>query len=235
MLESRNVSKSFYGKTVLNGVTFTLEPGKIYALLGPNGSGKTTWMKLAASLMKPSTGEILYNGESVGVQTRADIAYMSTEPFFYSWMTIADVGKYYADFFDDFDPDRFRTLLSKMELPQNLKVRTLSSGMAAKLKIAATMARKAKIYLLDEPFNGIDLIARDQITESIITSLSPEVTLVLSSHLVEELESIVDTSIFIKDGNIVSICDIEDLRTTEGKSLAEKYREIYFANGGNEK
>jgi ABC-2 type transport system ATP-binding protein len=226
MLESRSVSKSFFGKTVLKDVDLILEPGKIYALLGPNGSGKTTWMKLAASLLKPTSGEILYKEEPVGLASRKEIAYLPTDPFFYSWMTVQDVGRYYADFFEDFQPEAFEKLLSKMELPTNLKVRTLSSGMTAKLKIAATLARNAKVYLLDEPFNGIDLLARNQIMESIISSLNPEVTLVLSSHLVEEIESVIDTSIFMKDGLVAEVCNTEDLRTREGLSLTQKYRQI---------
>lgn len=226
MLETRDVYKKYLNNIALDGVSFTLEPGHIYALLGPNGSGKTTWMKIAATLTKPSSGFVFYNQEPVGIESRKEIAYMSTEPYFYLWMTVKDVGIYYEDFFEDFSMQTYQDLLKKMDLAENLKVKELSSGMAAKLKIAVTMARKAKIYLLDEPLNGIDLIARDQIMETIISSLDSDVSLILSSHLVEEIESFVDKAIFIKNGKIKDIWDAETMRTDKNKSLSDRYREI---------
>lgn len=226
MLESRAISKYFLNKKALEDVTLRIEPGKIYALLGPNGSGKTTWMKIAASLTKPSAGEMLFDGEPVGIGSRRSVAYMSTEPYFYSWMTIRDVGRYYEDFFEDFSMERFRGLLGKMELSEELRVKNLSSGMMAKLKIAVTISRRARVYLLDEPLNGIDLIARDRIMETIVGSLEDGVSLVLSSHLVEEIETVVDTAVFIRDGKITEICDTESLRAERGQSLADRYREI---------
>ncbi|WP_130836605.1 ABC transporter ATP-binding protein [Lachnoclostridium sp. Marseille-P6806] len=226
MLESRAISKYFLNKRALEDVTLRIEPGRIYALLGPNGSGKTTWMKIAASLTKPSAGEMLFDGDPVGICSRRSVAYMSTEPYFYSWMTIRDVGRYYEDFFEDFSMELFRELLGKMELSEELKVKNLSSGMMAKLKIAVTIARRARVYLLDEPLNGIDLIARDRIMETIVGSLEEGVSLVLSSHLVEEIETVVDTAVFIRGGKIVEICDTENLRSEHGQSLADRYREI---------
>ncbi len=226
MLETKHITKKFINKVAVDDISFTLEAGKIYALLGPNGSGKTTWMKMVATLTKPTEGEILYKGEPVGRESRKEIAYMSTEPYFYSWMKISDVGEYYQDFFEDFSMPAFREFLDKMGLAENLKVKSLSSGMMAKLKIAATMARKAKLYLLDEPLNGIDLIARDQIMETIITSLEDDVTLVVSSHLVEELEQFVNAAVFIKDGKVVDIVDVEDMREEQQETLAGRYRSI---------
>lgn len=215
----------------MNHVSLQLEPGKIYAILGPNGSGKTTWMKMAAGLVKPSSGEILYNGKPVGVESKKDIAYMSTEPYFYNWMTVKDVGAYYQDFFEDFSMEEYHRLLQRMELTEDLKTKALSTGMMAKLKIAVTMARKAKVYLLDEPLNGIDLMARDEIMRSILESAGSDVTLMLSSHLVDELEKIVSTAIFMKHGNLVTVCDAEELRMQQGKSIVDLYREIYGHGG----
>ena len=231
ILESREVTKNFGSKTAVNGVSLTLESGLVYAMLGPNGSGKTTWMKMVAGLVKPSMGEILYEGGPIGRESKKEIAYMSTEPYFYSWMSVADVGKYYEDFFEDFSMERFHQMLERMELTEDMRARKLSSGMMAKLKIAVTMARKAKLYLLDEPLNGIDLLARDQIMTSILEDMAQDVTLVISSHLVDELERVADAAIFLKDGRLVEQCMIEDLRMNRNQSVADLYREIYGHGG----
>lgn len=233
MLESREVTKKFGRKTAVDHISLRLEPGKIYAMLGPNGSGKTTWMKMAAGLVKPTAGGMYYKGEPVGVESRREIAYMSTEPYFYSWMTARDVGKYYEDFFEDFSMEQYQRLLQRMELTEDLKTKALSSGMMAKLKIAVTMARKAKVILLDEPLNGIDLMARDQIMHAVVDCAAPDVTLMLSSHLVDELERVVDSAIFIKDSHLIEVCDVEQLRIRDGKSIVDRYREIY-GNGGEQ-
>ena len=227
MLESRNTTKIFGGKKAVSEVSLRLEPGHVYAMLGPNGSGKTTWMKMAAGLVKPTSGVMLFEGAPVGVPSREKIAYMSTEPYFYTWMDIRDVGKYYEDFFGDFSPERYRSLLADMELTEDLKTKTLSSGMMAKLKIAVTLARDARVHMLDEPFNGIDLLARDEIRRSILDRAAPDRILLLSSHLVEEMEAIADTAVFLKDGRLVEVDDLEELRQEKGVSMADRYREIY--------
>lgn len=231
MLESREVTKNYGSKTAVSGVSLKLEPGLVYAMLGPNGSGKTTWMKMAAGLVKPSMGEMLYQGTPVGKESKKEIAYMSTEPYFYNWMSVADVGKYYQNFFEDFSMERYQQMLERMELTEDMKAKKLSSGMMAKLKIAVTMARSAKIYLLDEPLNGIDLLARDQIMTSILEATDKDVTLVVSSHLVDELERVVDAAIFMKEGQLVEQCMVEDLRMNRNKSVVDLYREIYGHGG----
>ncbi len=227
MLESINVTKRYGSKKALDGVNITIESGHIYGLLGPNGSGKSTWMKMAAGLIIPNSGELLFEGEKVGTASKASIAYMPTEPYFYDYMRIRDAGKYYQDFFEDFDMSLFEKLLSEMDLQPDLKIKTLSSGMAAKLKIAITLARRAKVYLLDEPLNGIDLLAREDIIRAIIGSMDEDAALVVSSHLVEELEKVIDAVIFMKDGQIAMTGDVEDLRVKTGKSVVELYRDIY--------
>lgn len=227
MITSKNLTKMFGSKRAVDGISMTLEKGHVYAMLGPNGSGKTTWMKMAAALMKPTSGEILFNGEPVGVESRKHIAYMSTEPYFYSWMTAEDAGKYYEDFFEDFSMEKYRDLLSKMELSGDMKTKSLSSGMAAKLKIAVTMARDAQVYMLDEPFNGIDLLARDEIRGTILQEATENKMMILSSHLVEEMEAIADQAIFIREGRLIEIRDLEEMRMTEQVSMADRYRAIY--------
>jgi len=227
MLESVNVVKNFGNKAAVDGVSVRFEPGHVYAMLGPNGSGKTTWMKMAAGLIKPTSGQMLFDGAPVGIESRRHIAYMSTEPYFYAWMTAKDVGRYYQDFFEDFSYPRYAELLKRMELSEELKTRELSSGMMAKLKIAVTLARDAQIYMLDEPFNGIDLLARDEIRGCILEFVGEKKTMLLSSHLVEEMEAIADRAVFLKKGKLVYQTDLEEMRTGEGKSMADKYREIF--------
>ena len=231
ILESREITKKYGSKTAVNQVSLGLETGLVYAMLGPNGSGKTTWMKMAAGLVKPTSGEILYQGNPVGVESRKEIAYMSTEPYFYNWMSVADVGKYYEDFFQDFSMEKYNEMISRMELTGDMKAKKLSSGMMAKLKIAVTMAREAKIYLLDEPLNGIDILAREQIMKSILEAIASDVTLVISSHLVDELERVADAAVFMKDGQLAEQCRIEELRINRHKSVVDLYREIYGHGG----
>ncbi len=227
MITSRNLTKKFGSKTAVDAVSLELAPGHVYAMLGPNGSGKTTWMKMAAALMKPTAGEVLYEGAPVGVESRRHVAYMSTEPYFYTWMTVRDVGKYYQDFFDDFSPEKYDRLIREMELEPGMKTRTLSSGMMAKLKIAVTMARDARVYMLDEPFNGIDLLARDEIRACILREAAEDKVLLLSSHLVEEMEAVCDTAVFIKQGKLIEVRNLEEMRETDRVSMADRYREIY--------
>ena len=227
MLESKELTKKFGAKTAVDQVSVVMEPGHIYAMLGPNGSGKTTWMKMAAGLVKPTSGTVLFNGTPVGIESRKDVAYMSTEPYFYDWMNIEAAGKYYQDFFDDFSMEHFLHMLHEMDLDEKDKIRTLSSGMVAKMKIALTLARDAKVYMLDEPFNGIDLLARDEIRPAILRAAVPEKLLLLSSHLVEEMEAIADRAVFIRNGRLVEVRDLEEMREVDGVSMADRYRSIF--------
>ena len=227
MLESKELTKKYGDKTAVDCVSLSMEPGHIYAMLGPNGSGKTTWMKMAAGLVKPTSGTVCFNGAPVGIESRKYVAYMSTEPYFYDWMNIEAAGKYYQDFFDDFSMERFLHMLHEMDLDEKDKIRTLSSGMVAKMKIALTLARDAKVYMLDEPFNGIDLLARDEIRPAILRAAVPEKLLLLSSHLVEEMEAIADRAVFIRNGRLVEVRDLEEMREVDGVSMADRYRSIF--------
>ncbi len=227
MLISQDAVKKYGNEYAVDHLSLQLEEGHIYGMLGPNGSGKSTWMKIVSGLIIPNSGEVTLNGTAIGPETKKHIAYMSTEPFYYNYMKISDVGKYYRDFFEDFDEKRYADLLERMDLDPKMKVSSLSSGMAAKLKIAATMSRKAEVYLLDEPFNGIDLLARDAIVNIILECISEESIVVISSHMVEELEKIADRAVFIKKGQIVLSGDVEELRETQGKSITDMYRDIY--------
>ncbi|MDD3795859.1 MAG: ABC transporter ATP-binding protein [Lachnospiraceae bacterium] len=227
MLECKNLIKKYRNKAAVDDLSLQLETGRIYALLGPNGSGKTTFMKIAAGLVKPTSGEIFFEQQPIGVFSKSQVAYMPTEAYFYTYMTGKDVGLYYQDFFEDFSMEKYSALLSTMDLDPSQKVSKMSSGMMAKLKIAVTLSRNAKLIMLDEPLNGIDIIARDRIIRTILDSFTPEKTFVLSSHLVDELEKVIDHAIFIKNGRLMLEGDAELIRQEHGKSIVDMYKEIY--------
>lgn len=227
MVEAKMVGKRYLGKQAVKDASMIWEDGKIYALLGPNGSGKTTFMKMVAGLVKPTSGELYYNNEKIGVESKKKVAYMSTEPFFYSYMTVKHVGKYFEDFFEDFSMARYEELIARMELKMTDKAKELSSGLAAKLKIAATLARDAQLYMLDEPLNGIDIIARENVIQTIVEAAGEGKTVVISSHLVDELEPIVDNVVFMKQGGVILSGDAEEIRTERGKSIVDLYKEVY--------
>lgn len=227
MLKCSNLKKKYYKKTAVENITLELEPGRIYALLGPNGSGKTTFMKTVAGLVKPTEGMVLYKDKPIGVASKKEVSFMPTEDYFYPYMTVEDVGKYYKDFFADFNFDTYKAMVADMGAGLKDKMNKISTGMAAKVRLAAALSRKAKLYLLDEPLNGIDLITRDKILATILKAADEDVTIVISSHLVEELETMVDSVIFIKDGKSVLVGDADDIREEHGKSIADVYRETF--------
>lgn len=226
ILECKELTKWYGDTTAVAELTLNLTEGKIYGLLGENGSGKTTWMKMVAGLTKPGHGEIVYKGHALGYKDKNEIAYMATEPFFYDFMKVSDVEDYYADFFPDFDRKRFQELIGKMNLMPAQKVRNLSSGMSAKLKLAATLSRRASLCLLDEPLNGIDYKAREEIIKLILEEADDKRTFVISTHLLEEVESFIDYAVFIRDGQLVDKIDLEAERMRSGRSLAEIYMDL---------
>ena len=225
-IELRHVTKTFGRVTANRDVSLELKKGEILSLLGENGSGKTTWMKMVAGLTKPSHGEIIYKGHPLCYRDKGEIAYMATEPFFYDFMKVGDVGDYYADFFPDFDRRRFDELIGKMNLIPGQKVKNLSSGMNAKLKLAAVLSRRASLCLLDEPLNGIDYKAREEIVRMILEEADEKKTFVISTHLLEEIESFIDYAVFIRDGQLVDKIDIESERMRSGRALAEIYMDL---------
>ncbi len=226
LCEMREVSKNFGEKNIIQNVNLTLEAGSIYALLGENGSGKSTLMKMIVGLVKADGGKVTYKGQDIGVSSKKEVAYMPTETYFYSYMKVKDVGRYYQDFFEDFNLVRFIELQKKMELNDFDPIRALSSGQIAKLKLATTLARDAKLYLLDEPLSGIDLLSRDVIIRTILEVSKEDNTIVIASHLIEEIEQIVDRVIFLNKGSIKLTGDMEEIRALHGMSMADTYRKV---------
>ena len=226
MLQAKNLSKKYNGRTVLDHVNVEMGDGKIYAFLGPNGSGKTTFMKIIASLTKQSEGELLLDGKALSIKSRADVAYLPTETHAYPFMTVGEFGEYYKTFFKDFDEIRYKSWVERMKIPFRTPFKVLSSGMDKKVRVAATLAREAKILILDEPFNGVDLLAREEIEKMILEVMSDNRTIILSSHLVEEVESYVNFALFFNEGRLLAMEDVEELRSSRGMSITDRYREL---------
>ena len=218
VLELKNVTKKYLRRMALDDV-------KTCLLLGPNGSGKTTMMKLIAGLSRPTSGEITLDGSPIGAATKAHIAYMPTENYFYNYMTIKDIGRYYADFFKDFDPREFDRQLAAMELDAADRIRQLSSGMAAKLRLALTLSRDAQLMMFDEPLNGVDILTRTQTIDAILAGRREGRTMLISTHLVDELEDVVDYTVFLKKGKLVMAGEKKDI--CAGRTLRDLYIEVY--------
>ena len=225
MLELTNVTKKYLTRTALDDVSLRLEAGRTCLLLGPNGSGKTTMMKLIAGLARPTSGDIRFEGLPIGKASKARVAYMPTENYFYNYMTVKDAGRYYADFFADFDARRFDRLLNALELEPKDRVRQLSSGMAAKLRLALTLGRDAGLMMFDEPLNGVDILTRTQVIEAILAGRAEGRSMLISTHLVDELEDVVDDLVFLKQGKLVLAGDKRQI--CDGRTLKALYLEIY--------
>ena len=227
MLDIEHLTKKYVGKAAVNDLSLSLGAGRLAALLGPNGSGKTTLMKMIAGLATPTNGSILLDGEAVGKGTKAKMAYMPTEAYFYNYMTALDAGRYYRDFFHDFNMDSYLSALAKESLDPKARIRTMSSGMVAKVKLALTFARGSRLVMLDEPLNGIDIVARERTLEAIRQNRGEGRTMIVSSHLVDELETMIDDAIFIRDGELVLAGDANELREKHGMSIVDMYMKIY--------
>ena len=203
ILKSEKICKSYLNKKALRGVDLEIEPGKIVGLLGPNGSGKTTFLKIAAGILHPSTGEILIDGQKPGVYTKSIVSYLPDNEYLLKWMKVKDAVKYFKDFYSDFDEKKAKELLEFMKLDENSTVKSLSKGMKEKLKLTLVLSRKAKLYILDEPLGGVDPTAREKILNAIVNNFSENSSMIITTHLVNDIERIFDDVAFISDGEIV--------------------------------
>ena len=217
-----------YGKlTALNGIDLTLESGKIVGLLGPNGSGKTTLIKLLNGLLTPSSGEILIGGNKIGVETKKIVAYLPDNSYLNSWMTVKQIVAYFQDFYEDFRPELAYEMLSRLDISPNRRLKTLSKGNKEKVCLILVMSRNAKLYVLDEPIAGVDPAARDYVISTIMNNYNPDATVLLSTHLISDIEQILDDVIFLKNGNIVLHQTPAEIRGEHEKSVDELFREVF--------
>ena len=226
MVQCKNLTKKYGSKIALREATLHIYPGHIYALLGPNGSGKTTFMKILGDLTKESSGEVLFEGKPLSIQSRKDIAYLPTESQAYPFMTVEDYGKYHKSFFPDFQEEEYKAMLEEMDISLKLNFKSVSTGTDKKVRIAATLARNAKLVLLDEPFNGVDLLAREEIEKMILDKKTEDKTILLSSHLVEEVEDYVQFAIFFHQGRVLAVEQVDTMQENKGQNLTERYRSL---------
>jgi ABC-2 type transport system ATP-binding protein len=227
VLEAENLCKSYLNKRALQGANLTIQQGKILGLLGPNGSGKTTFLKIAAGILHPSSGKLLIDGQEPGVYTKSIVSYLPDTEYLFKWMKIKDAVQYFKDFYSDFDEKKAFALLEFMKLDANSSVKSLSKGMKEKLKLTLVLSRKAKLYILDEPLGGVDPTAREKILDAIINNFSENSSMIITTHLVNDIERIFDEVAFISDGEIVLQGNAEELRLNKNKSIDELYREVF--------
>ena len=227
ILKADQLTKRYGGLFALDHVDLSLERGRIVGLLGPNGSGKTTLLKIAAGLLSPSEGELTIDGEMPGKSTKRVVAYLPDRPVCSKSMRVRDLVKKLDDFFDDFDRDQALQLLSEMDIDLNKRFKELSKGTIDKVQIVLAMSRKAALYLLDEPIGGVDPAARELIIKTIINNYNPEATVVIATHLIADVEPVLDDVVFLKQGRIVLHQDVDGLRAEREKSVDEIFREVF--------
>jgi ABC-2 type transport system ATP-binding protein len=204
-----------------------LEGGKIIGLLGSNGSGKTTLLKLIAGILTPTVGTVSVCGFPVGVETKKLVSYLPERTYLNDWMRISQMLEYFADFYENFEIDRAKNMLLSLGVDENAKLRTLSKGTREKVQLVLVMSRRAKLYLLDEPIAGVDPVAREFILDTILSNRSPDSTILVSTHLISDVEKVLDEVIFIRDGRILLQSSADVIREEQGKTIDEYFREVY--------
>ena len=227
VLECRGLTKAYRGKQALDHINLKLNAGQIVGLLGPNGSGKTTLIKLATGLLKPSDGEILIGGLKPGKVTKAHVAYLPDKDFLPPYMTTEQLLYMYQDFYKDFNRSKALAMISNLGLNRKQKMKEMSKGTREKLQLILTMSREAAVYLLDEPIAGVDPAARDYILRTILSNYSEKALVVVSTHLIADVEAILDDIVFLKNGQVVLHQQADDLREETGKSVDHVFREVF--------
>ena len=218
LLEARGLKKSYGNVAALKGIDLRLMSGRIVGLLGPNGSGKTTLIKIACRLLQPTEGQILIDGEAPGPVSKSKIAYLPDKDFLPDWMKTRQLLQFYEDFYADFDRNRALEMLSSLEIPENMTLRKMSKGTKEKMQLILTMSRRARIYLLDEPIAGVDPAARDYILRTIIGNYEENALVMISTHLIADVESVLDEAVFLKKGEIVLHKPTDQIREETGRS-----------------
>lgn len=227
ILECRNLTKRYGNKTALDKVNLSLESGKIIGLLGPNGSGKTTLIKLLNGLLVPTEGRILVNGMNPGIETKKIVSYLPERTYLNSWMKVSDMIEYFSDFYEDFDRSRAFDMLKRLNINPSDRLRTMSKGTKEKVQLILVMSRRARLYCLDEPIAGVDPAARDYILSTIINNYDENATILISTHLISDVENILDEVVFIQNGHIRMVDSVENIRFNQGKSVDTLFREVF--------
>ena len=227
LLECKNVNKSYGKKKILKDINLVIPRGKIIGLLGKNGTGKSTLIKLINDLLTPDSGEILVNGKNVGVESKKIIAYLPERPYLDKTMTVDEVIEYFDDFYDNFDSKKARKLLKELDLDVNQKLIKMSKGMQEKVQLVLVMSRKADLYILDEPLGGVDPATRDYILDTILTNFNEGASVIISTHLISDVERILDEVVFIDKGKIILTGDADKLRKKENASIDEIFRRMF--------
>ena len=227
ILECNNLRKSFGSNHAVSGIDLKIERGRIVGLLGPNGSGKTTIIKLANGLLSPTEGDILINGMKPGVETKKIVSYLPEKTYLNNWMKVYQIIEFFADFYEDFKPEKAYDMLKRLSIDPKERLKNLSKGNKEKVQLILVMSREAQLYLLDEPIGGVDPAARDYILETIISNYSENATVIISTHLISDIEKILDDVIFIKDGQIALTSSVDNIRDEKGKSVDALFREVF--------
>ena len=227
LLQANNLSKSYGGVKALNSVNLTLECGKIIGLLGPNGSGKTTLLKIINGLLVPTSGTIEIGGEAPGIITKQHISYLPDTTFFPKWMKVKNLFDYYQDFFEDFDRNKAKEMLQRLNIDERMKLGTMSKGTLEKAQLVVAMSRNANLYCLDEPIGGVDPATRDYILQTIINNYSENATVLISTHLIADVESVLDEVIFLQRGQVCLHSSVDEIRAKENQSVDSLFREVF--------
>lgn len=227
IFECQDLSKSYDAVPALSHVNISIEPGRIVGLLGPNGSGKTTLIKLANGLLTPSAGQILIDGRAPGSETRKLVSYLPDRTCLPQWMTAAQLMDFFSDFYADFDRSKAGDMLNRLSVPEKQRIKEMSKGTREKVQLILVMSRSARLYLLDEPIGGVDPATRDYIINTIIGNYNPEASVIVSTHLIADVEQALDDVIFINRGQIVLQSSVDEIREKNGMSVDALFREVF--------
>lgn len=227
ILECKNLNKCFGSKKALSNINLSIPRGRIVGLLGPNGSGKTTFIKLCNELLTPTSGEILIASNRPGVETKKIISYLPENTYLNDWMRVSEIIQFFKDFYSDFSAEKAYDMLNRLNINPNDKLKTMSKGTKEKVQLILVMSREAQLYLLDEPIGGVDPAARDCILNTIINNYNEEATIIISTHLISDIEKVLDDIIFLKDGEVVLAKTVDEIREENGKSVDDLFREVF--------